>query len=77
MFCNMFRYIDDLLMLNNPTFEQEISNIYLQQLELKRTTETDSILQGSAQHFLNGGNMVCKVFHINYVEVILSADSSL
>ena len=32
---------------------------------------------GSAQHFLSGGNMVCKVFHINYAEIILSADSSL
>ena len=31
-------------MLNNRTFEQEISNIYPQQLELKRTTETDSRL---------------------------------
>ena len=31
-------------MLNNPTFEQEISNIYPRQLELKRTTETDSRL---------------------------------
>ena len=45
-FSNTFRYIDDLLTLNNPTFEQEISNIilYPQQLELKRTTETDSKL---------------------------------
>ena len=32
-------------MLDNPTFEQEISNIiYLWQLELKRTTEMDSRL---------------------------------
>ena len=30
LFSNMFRYIDDLLTLNNPTFEQEISNIYPQ-----------------------------------------------
>ena len=28
LFSNTFRYIDDLLTLNNPTFEQEISNIY-------------------------------------------------
>ena len=27
IFSNTFRYIDDLLTLNNPTFEQEISNI--------------------------------------------------
>ena len=43
-FSNTFQYIDDLLTLNNPTFEQEISNIYPRQLELKRTTETDSKL---------------------------------
>ena len=29
IFSNTFRYIDDLLTLNNPTFEQEISNIYI------------------------------------------------
>ena len=44
IFSNTFRYIDDLLMINNPTFEQEISNIYPQQLELKRTIVTDSRL---------------------------------
>ena len=44
LFSSTFRYIDDLLTLNNPMFEQEISNIYPQQLELKRTTETDSRL---------------------------------
>ena len=43
-FSNTFQYIDDLLTLNNPNFEQEISNIYPPQLELKRTTETDSRL---------------------------------
>ena len=44
MFSNTFQYIDDLLTLNNPTFEQEIRNIYPRQLELKRITETDSRL---------------------------------
>ena len=44
IFSNTFQYIDDLLTLNNPTFEQEIRNIYPRQLELKRTTETDSRL---------------------------------
>ena len=39
LFSNTFRYIDDLLTLNNSTFEQEISNIYPQQLELERTME--------------------------------------
>lgn len=38
-FSNTFRYIDDLLSLNNPGFEDEISNIYPPQLKLKRTTE--------------------------------------
>ena len=41
IFSNTFRYIDDLLTLNNPTFEQEIRNIYPRKLGLKRTTETD------------------------------------
>ena len=27
-FCNTVRYIDDLLALNNKTFEEEIVNIY-------------------------------------------------
>ena len=34
------RYIDDLITLNNPTYEQEIPNIYPTQLQLKKTTET-------------------------------------
>ena len=38
------RYIDDLLTLNNPKFEEEINNIYPPQLELKKTTKTDSRL---------------------------------
>ena len=43
-FSNTFRYINDLLTLNNPTFEKEIKNIYPPQLELKKITETDSRL---------------------------------
>ena len=43
-FSNTFRYIDDLLTLNNPTFEEAIGDIYPPQLELKRTTETESRL---------------------------------
>ena len=35
IFSNTFWYIDDLLTLNNPTFEQEFSNIYPRQLELE------------------------------------------
>ena len=44
LFSNTFRYIDDLLTLNTPTFEEAIRNIYPPQLELKRTTETESRL---------------------------------
>ena len=43
-FSNTFRYIDDLLTLNNPTFQEAIRDIYPPQLELKRTTETESRL---------------------------------
>ena len=34
-----FRYIDDLLMLNNPRFLNPIGQIYPQELEIKKTTE--------------------------------------
>ena len=37
-------YIDDLLMLNNPHFEEEIPNIYPPQLVLKKTTEATNKL---------------------------------
>ena len=40
LFRHTMRYIDDLLTINNPTFEQEIPKIYLPQLTLKKTTET-------------------------------------
>ena len=41
---NFQQHFDDLLTLNNPVFQQEISNIYLPpQLKLKKTT-TDSRL---------------------------------
>ena len=43
-FKHTLRYIDDLLTLNNPHFEQEIPNIYPSQLVLKKTTEaTDKL----------------------------------
>ena len=38
-FKHTLRYIDDVLTLNNPHFEQEIPNIYPPQLVLKKTTE--------------------------------------
>ena len=34
------RYTDDLLTLNNSTFEEEIPNIYPPELTLKRTSES-------------------------------------
>ena len=38
-FSNTFRYIDDLLVLNNPQFVKSIGKIYPPELESKRTTE--------------------------------------
>ena len=35
------RYINDLLTLNNTLFVNEIPNIYLQELALNRTSESD------------------------------------
>ena len=37
-----FRYIDDLLSINNKYFKQHIQSIYPNDLELKETTENDS-----------------------------------
>ena len=42
--CNTVRYIDDLLVLSNKKFEEEIVNIYPPELTLKRTTESDTTL---------------------------------
>ena len=39
-FSKTFRYIDDLLTLNNPEFSNFIGHIYPQELELKKTTES-------------------------------------
>ena len=39
-FNNTCRYIDDLLTLNNPDFQACIGQIYLPELELKKTTES-------------------------------------
>ena len=38
-FSYTFCYIDDLLAVNNPNFENEIGNIYPPQLKLKKSTE--------------------------------------
>ena len=43
-FSHTLRYIDDLLTLNNPKFEEEIVNIYPPELTLKQTTESDTNL---------------------------------
>ena len=36
-----FRYIDDVLSLNNSTFAAFVNRIYLVELEIKDTTDTD------------------------------------
>ena len=43
-FSNTFRYIDDLLTINNPSFNAEIPNIYPHTLVLKKTTESASLV---------------------------------
>ena len=43
-FNNTMRYIDDLLVLNNPSFEDAIKNIYPTELHLKKTTENVTAL---------------------------------
>ena len=43
-FSHTVRYIDDLLTLNNPSFETEIYNIYPSKLVLKKTTESCDML---------------------------------
>ena len=40
MFNNTFRYIDDLMCLNNKHFSEFIDKIYPNELELKETTES-------------------------------------
>ena len=44
MFTNIVRYIDDLLTLNNPSFEVEITNIYPPELSFKKTTESANVV---------------------------------
>ena len=44
LFRHTVRYIDDLLTLNNPFFEEEIPKIYPKQLTLKKTTESQDRL---------------------------------
>ena len=39
LFSNTFRYIDDLLTLNNPSFGNIIGDVYPPELVLKETTE--------------------------------------
>ena len=42
MFNNTFRYIDDLMCLNNKHFSEFIDKIYPNELELKETTESQN-----------------------------------
>ena len=43
-FSNTFRYIDDLLTLNNPSFERAIGDIYPPELVLKKTTGCNDVV---------------------------------
>ena len=40
-FCHTFRFIDDLMTVNNENLEKDIHNIYLAGLELKKEKEID------------------------------------
>ena len=40
-FCFTFRYIDDVLSINNPTFGDYINIIYPEELEIRDTTDAD------------------------------------
>ena len=42
-FSNTFRYIDDLISINNETFGPSISDIYPSELELKETTLASTV----------------------------------
>ena len=46
-FNNTMRYIDDLLVLNNPSIEDTINDIYPTELQLKKTTENATALSYS------------------------------
>ena len=40
-FCFIYRYIDDVLSINNPKFGNYIDDIYPAELEIKNTTDAD------------------------------------
>ena len=62
-FKHTLRYIDDLLTLNNPHFEQEIPNIYPSQLVLKKTTEaTDKLSYLDMYIHIEGRQFFTSVF---------------
>ena len=62
-FKHTLRYIDDLLTLNNPHFEQEIPNIYPSQLVLKKTTEaTDKLSYLDMYIHIEGRRFFTSVF---------------
>ena len=42
-FTYSFRYIDDLLTINNPCFEDNVKEIYPPELVLKKTTESNNL----------------------------------
>ena len=62
-FKHILRYIDDLLTLNNPHFEQKIPNIYPSQLVLKKTTEaTDKLSYLDMYIHIEGRRFFTSVF---------------
>ena len=41
MFCHTFRFIDDLIIINNEDFESDIWNVYPAELELKKVNQVN------------------------------------
>ena len=52
----MFRYIDDVLSLNNSRFGDFVHRIYSIELEIKDTTDTGRSASYIDVHFLHLGN---------------------
>ena len=61
-FSDTVRYIDDLLTLNNNSFEEEIINIYPPELTLKKTTESNSRIS-----YLNISISICNNKYVTEV----------
>ena len=44
-FNSMFRYTDDVLLLNNSRIGDFVASIYIVELEIKDTTDTDTVMR--------------------------------